>query len=285
MIINLSNHPSEGWQEKQRAAARCYGEIVDMPFPVIPAESGEGDIASFVRDYLGRIEALRPDAVFLMGEYTFVYMMAGELEERGIPALSSSSERIVTERTMEDGAIEKSTRFDFVRFRRYTRYRTPILGITKNGIVVRDRYTSHLHDLGENGKALLHEAIREVSFGCEEGKKKTFTRDFGVVIGFSKCVPKEAYRGEIVYVYRKNREGVTPMVKNTDPVPSGKLTFSLLGVGKEEAVLVTAYIGDEAPREPWDIHIETEEEKRISESFWRSHALVYEESEIDFMRS
>ena len=36
MIINLSNHPKETWQEKQLQAARAYGELVDLPFPQLP---------------------------------------------------------------------------------------------------------------------------------------------------------------------------------------------------------------------------------------------------------
>ena len=35
MFINLTNYSSEKWSEKQLNAARSYGEIVDIAFPLI----------------------------------------------------------------------------------------------------------------------------------------------------------------------------------------------------------------------------------------------------------
>ena len=35
MFINLTNHPSATWSEEQLKAARQYGEIVDLHFPII----------------------------------------------------------------------------------------------------------------------------------------------------------------------------------------------------------------------------------------------------------
>ena len=35
MFINLTNHSSTNWSKKQRKAAEVYGQIIDMPFPVI----------------------------------------------------------------------------------------------------------------------------------------------------------------------------------------------------------------------------------------------------------
>lgn len=31
MFLNLTNHPAEHWDEKQKTAAQTYGEIVDFP--------------------------------------------------------------------------------------------------------------------------------------------------------------------------------------------------------------------------------------------------------------
>ena len=30
MFVNVSNHPSELWLEKQKECASCYGDIVDV---------------------------------------------------------------------------------------------------------------------------------------------------------------------------------------------------------------------------------------------------------------
>jgi hypothetical protein len=41
MFINLSNHPSEMWDEKKRAKVQEYDRIEDMTFPDVPAQCSE----------------------------------------------------------------------------------------------------------------------------------------------------------------------------------------------------------------------------------------------------
>lgn len=123
MLVNVSNHPSNTWQKKQRDAASVYGDIVDLPFPPIPASASETDIRQLVEEYLSKITALHPEAVFTAGEYIFVYMLVDALSEYGIPVLCSATDRIAEEKRMEDGSINKTIRFDFVRFRQYQPYR------------------------------------------------------------------------------------------------------------------------------------------------------------------
>ena len=56
MFINLSNHPTSAWSAGQLDAARQYGDdIVDMPFPVVPATASESDIAALVAAYASDI--------------------------------------------------------------------------------------------------------------------------------------------------------------------------------------------------------------------------------------
>ena len=43
-FINLSNHPSDKWDEKQMEAAKQYGEVMDIPFPSIPAQADENEV-------------------------------------------------------------------------------------------------------------------------------------------------------------------------------------------------------------------------------------------------
>ena len=35
MFINHTNHSSKYWSDEQLVAARQYGDIIDMPFPVL----------------------------------------------------------------------------------------------------------------------------------------------------------------------------------------------------------------------------------------------------------
>ncbi len=38
-FINLTNHPSTKWGADQLAAAKKYGNIVDIPFPAVDPEA------------------------------------------------------------------------------------------------------------------------------------------------------------------------------------------------------------------------------------------------------
>ena len=128
MLINVSNHPSGTWQKKQRDAAGVYGDIVDLPFPAITASASEADIRLLVEEYLSKITAMHPDAVFTAGEYIFVYMLVDALSEYDVPVICSATDRIAEEKRMEDGSISKTIRFDFVKFRQYQPYRKRLPG-------------------------------------------------------------------------------------------------------------------------------------------------------------
>lgn len=43
-FINLSNHPSSGWGEEQKQAAKQWGTIIDYPFPEVDAQSSTQNI-------------------------------------------------------------------------------------------------------------------------------------------------------------------------------------------------------------------------------------------------
>ena len=117
MFINLTNHPSERWSEEQLNAARCYGEIVDLSFPIIEPTFTREDIMFLVREYTETIWGLTDGniVVHVMGEMTFTYNLVNALKEKGITCLASTTERntIMT----PDG--KKISEFKFVQFREY----------------------------------------------------------------------------------------------------------------------------------------------------------------------
>lgn len=120
MLINLSNHPSSGWSESQLKAAREWGRIVDIPFPVIDPEDDSENIKQLAVDYLCKIDELftggdNMNAVHLMGEHTFCFAMARLLQRENITCMVSTTHRMVTYERNGD----KTTRFRFVKFRRY----------------------------------------------------------------------------------------------------------------------------------------------------------------------
>lgn len=117
MFINLTNHPSESWSEEQLNAARQYGEVVDMSFPIIEPTFTKEDIMFLVRERTEVILGIKDGdtVVHVMGEMTFTYNLVKALKEKGITCLASTTERntIMT----PDG--KKISEFKFVQFREY----------------------------------------------------------------------------------------------------------------------------------------------------------------------
>lgn len=119
IFLNLTNHPSSLWCDKQLEAAHAYGEIMDMPFPMIDETDNETYISSLADEYLQKILDLAKDnnvTVHLMGELTFTFALLKRLQEYGIPCVASTSKRIVKE---ESAGRKGEVIFQFERFRRY----------------------------------------------------------------------------------------------------------------------------------------------------------------------
>lgn len=121
MLINLSNHPVNSWQENQlKIAKSIYTKVVDLPFPLIPPEEGLDYVKSLANQYLQEIQNILDkekydnNAVHIMGELTFVYVLVNLLKEKGIKAIASTTKRNVIE--TEEGKLSK---FEFIRFREY----------------------------------------------------------------------------------------------------------------------------------------------------------------------
>ena len=123
MFLNVSNHPSNMWQQKQLDTAHEYGEIVDFGHPDIPTCATEDQIREIASKTVREIEELNPDVIFLAGEFTIAFMLVDELLSRGFTVLAATSERITEEVMQEDGTLKKVSKFTFVQFREYARYR------------------------------------------------------------------------------------------------------------------------------------------------------------------
>ena len=118
MFINLSNHPSSKWSAEQVEAARVYGEIVDLPFPVVDPKGDEVHVSALADEYCRKVQAMAagyPVAVHVMGEMTLTFAIVSRLQALGIPCYAATTERIITE--LPEG--RKESVFRFVRFRKY----------------------------------------------------------------------------------------------------------------------------------------------------------------------
>ena len=119
MLINLTNHPSGQWGHEQLAAAGKYGSILDMPFPNVPPEYSEEEVARIAEMYEKKILRLKPDAVLCQGEICLAFAIAEKIRKHHIPVLAACSERITEETTKADGSTIKVSRFVFHQFRKY----------------------------------------------------------------------------------------------------------------------------------------------------------------------
>lgn len=118
MLINISNHPSYAWSEAQKEAAKEYGVIVDLPFPVVDADVDEDYIASLADEYVVKVKQIsvgKSVTIHLMGEMTLTFALLKRLQKEGFCCIASTSKRIV----LEYEPNHKEVIFQFEKFRRY----------------------------------------------------------------------------------------------------------------------------------------------------------------------
>jgi hypothetical protein len=121
MLINLTNHPTKNWSDKQsKIAVSEYSQIQDLPFPDINPNASNSDIFSLVEKYFDEIQKIlnnfsnQNNAVHIQGEFTFVFALVSLLLNHNIKCVASTTSRNVIE---ENG--KKITEFQFVKFREY----------------------------------------------------------------------------------------------------------------------------------------------------------------------
>ena len=82
MLINISNHASSKWNEKQLAAASEYGEIKDIPFPAIDPFGSSEYMDNLGQEYYNRILEFADPVVMLQGEFVFTFRLANWQKRR-----------------------------------------------------------------------------------------------------------------------------------------------------------------------------------------------------------
>ena len=161
------------------------------------------------------------------------------------------------------------------------------IGNLSDGIPVYDRKDSHWQTAHKTvTKELLEEALEkfDTKSAEEEGNILKQAVDMGRVVGKTFCVPITEL-DQTFMVRRIGRLGETRTILNRPPVDCQKITVIL---SKKDGYyeLATTYIGEMAPREPWDqTLLEAGKENELNEAiqFWNTHALVYDSSVTDFV--
>ena len=118
-FINFTNHPSSHWSEEQMEAARQYGDIVDISFPVVDPAAGPEEIALMADASVEKILQFEKPTVLVQGEFTMTFAVVTRLKTKGIRVLAACSERDTEETTSEDGIAYRKSVFRFRRFREY----------------------------------------------------------------------------------------------------------------------------------------------------------------------
>ncbi|OGR85788.1 MAG: hypothetical protein A2901_01600 [Elusimicrobia bacterium RIFCSPLOWO2_01_FULL_54_10] len=133
-----------------------------------------------------------------------------------------------------------------------------------------DRHKSHIH---EDAARFLAPTLYRV-----ESKGRPFiveTVEFDSTVGKSVCV-ETTDADEIVYAQRQGRRGLSRFVKNREAEPTDAVTVVLKKDSREDYyVLIAAWCGATAEKEPWDPNIRDPDELFRAQDFWASHALIW----------
>ena len=123
MLINLSNHPSSEWPEKQIIEAERFGGVIDLAFPSIDPMAETFQIEELAKSYEIKLRKLRAKeadferfTVHLMGELTFCCALVKRLQKNDIKCVASTT----TRKTFIQANGAKISHFEFVRFREYS---------------------------------------------------------------------------------------------------------------------------------------------------------------------
>lgn len=119
LFINISNHLSANWSQRQIDEAKKFGEIVDYPFPVVGAAWGEEDICRIAEKVIQDVSVYKDAVLLIQGEYTLTYRLVNQAKELGIRVVAACSNRVTQESVNEDGTTTKISKFEFVQFRDY----------------------------------------------------------------------------------------------------------------------------------------------------------------------
>ena len=118
MLLNISNHPSNRWDDKQMSAAISdWFEVMDYPFPQIDPAMHTNDVCKLAEDIFNEInnDPKYEDvtAVMIQGEFSLVINLANIFHAAGIEVVVATSER----NTVENPDGTKTVKFEFCQFR------------------------------------------------------------------------------------------------------------------------------------------------------------------------
>ena len=141
-LINVSNHPSTGWTEKQKAG---WDEIIDIPFPQVSPELDGREVSHLAwetykqiirrlyaeyrkglrgkpsprpeADRLIRQKLLSDVVLHVAGEFCLFFNLVSLVKADRGRVVVATSKREVVEEVQPDGSTKKTIRFNFIKWR------------------------------------------------------------------------------------------------------------------------------------------------------------------------
>lgn len=148
-------------------------------------------------------------------------------------------------------------------------------------IVITDKVIEHLGAHPEV-TTILEEAIKRVSLPTD-GSKLSEKVEMGRIVGRSGCALTISIKTSDTALFalrRARRKASRIVLDHVGPEVSYLAVIAGPTDNPKEYKLYTAFVGEPAPKEPWDSSL-TDEERPESIRFWTTHALIYDEAVMD----
>lgn len=118
-LLVVSNHPPEKWEEAQKVG---WDRIDYIPFPNIDPRADRVEINEIAEKLIEKIKKwlfknYNHGKLCLQGEFTLCYIIFNKLHTWNDIFVFPTTERVVEEKLLPDGSIEKVSKFRFVRWR------------------------------------------------------------------------------------------------------------------------------------------------------------------------
>lgn len=120
-FVNFTNHSSSKWAPSQVEAAEKYGNIVDVPFPMVNPTATKEEIKAMADKAVAEILANHPSAVMAQGEFTLTFEVVKRLQKEGITCVVACTRRRTDEEVQQLAAagLTREGMFAFMGFREY----------------------------------------------------------------------------------------------------------------------------------------------------------------------
>ena len=130
---------------------------------------------------------------------------------------------------------------------------------------------------------LIQEGFHEFDLDGSYDRVVRQTIDFGRIIGNTSCIETDPITPDTVTLFARRGTRIYPsrVSLETNWPPSTKLTMIVQRMGENAFNLLSAYVGDAAPPEPFSFKVIRQQGTTVEAclTFWCRHAMIYDKFE------